>query len=57
MNTWSRIQQNYSRSLRSITSRETEASTDREDPLFTMRIPPSSGARKFSNICLEDIEI
>ena len=37
--------------------RESETSRDREDPLFTMRIPPTREGRKFSNICLEDIEI
>ena len=40
-------------------SRESETSRDREDPLFTMRIPPTRAreGRRFSNICLEDIEI
>ena len=45
--------------LRSI-NRESEASRDREDALFEMRIPPTreqGQGRKFSNICVEDIEI
>ena len=42
--------------LRSI-NRESEASRDREDALFEMRIPPTREGRKFSNICVEDIEI
>ena len=54
MNPSFRIPQNYITPLRSI-SRVTEASGDGEGPLFTVRIPPTSGARKFSNICLEDV--
>ena len=54
MNPSFRIQQNYITPLRSI-SRVTEASRDGGGPLFTVRMPPTSGARKFSNICLEDV--
>ena len=49
------IQQNYVTPLRAI-SRETEPSSDPEDQLFSVRLPPANGERKFSNICIEDIE-
>ena len=38
-------------------SRESEASKDREEQLFTMRIPATSEAQQSTNISLEDIEI
>ena len=56
MNPSIRIRQNYITPLRSI-SRETEETRDRDDTLFTVRIPPIRGVRKFSNIYLEEINI
>ena len=41
----------------SRSSRESEASKDREEELFTRRIPSTSEAQQSPHISLEDIEI